>query len=547
MNAQIVNILIPLPSGKGSPRTDVLPGPTAEGLDNLDFEALLTGKAESSCDSDKSDPKNTLAGSDSGITEFGDQVESLPTALLINPAINDIETIEQTGELANAGFGDETGVALPLDPVTDTAQAESLSEIVSLNDQSHETRVVPVEFFTDDNTEVISTDPENISKNLFDTAKASIQLVTPKDAEQAMTGDAWKLDNAVATLKVELNGMTSVLPVDLNDSKALTELGLQMRPMTGDTGQLTLREAIESAIPQKAANEVVENPEISIRVALSVTDAKKFARELTLDNGNLNTESSKHSSSAKSEISKTIAANSEGSQEKSLLGDGTQKHQGEESVETKKIDVGKAARDSGATADKTLKSVDAISNTKFSDELLGTAERPGQLNELKTLPTQQAEKGEALSRPQPPAEPVAFKIQLPNSGLKLTEFSSFRISIKPENLGQVKVHLVMVEDQLTARLTVESQAAKQAVEGNLQMLKDTLQQAGIKVESFSVDVSGGDDLRQFFAQRREMKSRRVNSEGFSMDMSEPINTAALAARSSLGENLASSGGINLLA
>lgn len=162
-----------MPSGKGGPRTDILAGPTAEGLDNLDFEALLTGKAGSLGDSVKSDAENTLDGLDSGITEFGDQVESLPTALLINPAINGTETIEQAGELANVGSGEQTGSALPLNPVTDTAQVDSLSEVVSLNDNTHEIRVVPVELFTDENTEVLSTDSDSIPKSLFDNAKAS--------------------------------------------------------------------------------------------------------------------------------------------------------------------------------------------------------------------------------------------------------------------------------------------------------------------------------------------------------------------------------------
>lgn len=105
------------------------------------------------------------------------------------------------------------------------------------------------------------------------------------------------------------------------------------------------------------------------------------------------------------------------------------------------------------------------------------------------------------------SEPVRFQVHLSDIGLKFAEVSSFRVSLQPEYLGNVRVHLVMVEDRLTARLTVESPVAGQAVEANLPGLKETLMQHGIRVEHFTVDVAGGGD------QDRERNARKNQFPG----------------------------------
>jgi flagellar hook-length control protein FliK len=58
-------------------------------------------------------------------------------------------------------------------------------------------------------------------------------------------------------------------------------------------------------------------------------------------------------------------------------------------------------------------------------------------------------------------------------------------------LGKIDVQLRVVGDQMNARLEVSSHLARHMVESNLPQLRETLATQGIKVDSFSVDVSGG--------------------------------------------------------
>lgn len=69
------------------------------------------------------------------------------------------------------------------------------------------------------------------------------------------------------------------------------------------------------------------------------------------------------------------------------------------------------------------------------------------------------------------------------------EATSMEIQLNPENLGKVNLSVVSKNGQLTAHFTTETQAAKEALESQLQTLKETLNNQGLKVESVEVNVS----------------------------------------------------------
>jgi flagellar hook-length control protein FliK len=64
--------------------------------------------------------------------------------------------------------------------------------------------------------------------------------------------------------------------------------------------------------------------------------------------------------------------------------------------------------------------------------------------------------------------------------------TDFFVRLEPPELGQVQVHLRATEQQLTARLVVADEAARQAIAGQLQDLRLKLQGAGITLGSFDV-------------------------------------------------------------
>lgn len=158
-------------------------------------------------------------------------------------------------------------------------------------------------------------------------------------------------------------------------------------------------------------------------------------------------------------------------------------------------------RDSKSVADTDVKSND--SSAKF--ELPRTITKP-QITDVR----------QEMTRTIP--EPVKFKVELSNTGLKISDVSTFKVSLKPEWLGTVKVQLSMVDDQLSARLSVESNSARHAVESNLPGLREVLSQHGIKVDSFSVDIAdNGQEDRQFAQRENSSKNSDKSSEEFSLD------------------------------
>jgi len=62
------------------------------------------------------------------------------------------------------------------------------------------------------------------------------------------------------------------------------------------------------------------------------------------------------------------------------------------------------------------------------------------------------------------------------------------IKMEPENLGPIRMTLSSFHDNLSARLVVDTAAAKTAVEANLNQLVDQLGRQGIKVEFFQISV-----------------------------------------------------------
>jgi flagellar hook-length control protein FliK len=82
------------------------------------------------------------------------------------------------------------------------------------------------------------------------------------------------------------------------------------------------------------------------------------------------------------------------------------------------------------------------------------------------------------------------------------------LKIEPESLGPAKLNLVMRQDVLTARVTVETPLAKAAVEGSLDQLTQQLARAGVQVQRIDVALDGGGMRNQFFDRRPEWSSHQ---------------------------------------
>ncbi len=102
----------------------------------------------------------------------------------------------------------------------------------------------------------------------------------------------------------------------------------------------------------------------------------------------------------------------------------------------------------------------------------------------------------ARSRPAPPdTQRVEFVERLMKAA-RVTRFrgqSRLRMILSPPRLGSVKVDLVMKDKVMHGKLITESVAAREAVQSQLQSLKEQLQSQGIEVGELEVGVDSGSD------------------------------------------------------
>ncbi len=119
-------------------------------------------------------------------------------------------------------------------------------------------------------------------------------------------------------------------------------------------------------------------------------------------------------------------------------------------------------------------------------ELSGGAKSDQQISELRQASS--ADQSNNLKQ-ETNYRQVEFKLEPPQGGTKIPEGGYFRIKLQPDELGKIDVQLKVVEDKLVAKMTVDTPQARQAVEANLNQLRETLHNHGIKVESVMIDMN----------------------------------------------------------
>jgi len=124
---------------------------------------------------------------------------------------------------------------------------------------------------------------------------------------------------------------------------------------------------------------------------------------------------------------------------------------------------------------------------------------------------------------------------------------SIMLKIEPEHLGPARLNLTLNHQTLTARVTVDSPAAKVVVEHSLDQLNSQLSKAGIQVDRLEVALSGGGAQERFFERRPQWSQESVNRYGASDDDTEmeirrpePINVRS-------ARQYVNAGGVNLWA
>ncbi|MCL2689754.1 MAG: flagellar hook-length control protein FliK [Chitinispirillia bacterium] len=107
-------------------------------------------------------------------------------------------------------------------------------------------------------------------------------------------------------------------------------------------------------------------------------------------------------------------------------------------------------------------------------------------------------------------EQITEKLQLAvRSGVH-----EMRITLRPQELGEVRMNIRVEGDQVTARMLVESEQVKAIVEKHFQQLKDALEQQNLQAAKLSVDVGTDADRKQLWQEMTAMANqKRSNKNG----------------------------------
>ena len=93
---------------------------------------------------------------------------------------------------------------------------------------------------------------------------------------------------------------------------------------------------------------------------------------------------------------------------------------------------------------------------------------------------------------------------------------SFNVRLYPESLGKVNVNLKLEDGVLAGRFLVDNNDAKEALQNNINMVRETLEESGISVGEFQVNVR--DEKETFEGEQADIPLYAVNDSAVKSDI-----------------------------
>ena len=97
--------------------------------------------------------------------------------------------------------------------------------------------------------------------------------------------------------------------------------------------------------------------------------------------------------------------------------------------------------------------------------------------------------------------------------------TSLEMQLYPEHLGKIQINVVSKDGVMTARIVAETEAAKQAIEGGLTNLKESLESQNLKVDAIEVMVSTA-GFEKGNEEQDSYKQQQSSRSGKKIDLSE---------------------------
>jgi len=174
----------------------------------------------------------------------------------------------------------------------------------------------------------------------------------------------------------------------------------------------------------------------------------------------------------------------------------------------------------------------AETSVEVKDEGLNTADK-AVINEapvaVSTDTAVAARVEQAVSRPVPQQpvdtanviEQIMNQVKLTNAGSNFTEI---RLTLRPETLGDIILRVITQNGIVMAQFEAENQRVKEALESSMNLLRDSLEEAGVKFSELSVSVrqdNADERMKQFEKARLASRGRAESIE----DISEEVEVS----------------------
>lgn len=106
------------------------------------------------------------------------------------------------------------------------------------------------------------------------------------------------------------------------------------------------------------------------------------------------------------------------------------------------------------------------------------------------------------------------------------KISSMEMQLNPEHLGKVTIQVSTAEGEINARIIAANEAVKNALEAQMTLLKEQMNEAGMKVNAIEVTVSAH-GFEKNLEQNQSRDERREEEQNQNMNRRRNINLSAL--------------------
>lgn len=105
--------------------------------------------------------------------------------------------------------------------------------------------------------------------------------------------------------------------------------------------------------------------------------------------------------------------------------------------------------------------------------------------------------------------------------------TSMELQLNPENLGKVNLTVQSKNGAMTAHFVVQNDVTKQAIESQMQTLRDTLSQQGVKVEAIEVTVSANAFEQNYNQESNHQAETQKNQSGNKITLEDALNMSEI--------------------